>query len=424
MTDPNVESLTRLAVALAVGLLIGLERGWEQRRMAEGERVAGFRTFGLVGLLGASTVMVAPGEAVALAAVALALGVVAALGYYRQSRDPRGRSATGTVALLLTFALGAMAGRGYVEAAASAGVVVTLLLSVKPELHGLLQRIERKELLGTIRLLLISVVMLPVLPDRGFGPLRALNPYRLWWMVVLVAGVSYVGYLADRLWGSQRGRLLTGLFGGLASSTAVAWALSRRASTDPQHADSLAAGIVIASSVMFPRLLAIALPVAASLVVRLVAPIAAAALVGFAAGALLALRTRGEQSHGREPTMELRNPLDLSTALRFGLLLAVIMVVARAIGEWGGDRGLYLVAAAAGLADVDAITLSVAAMWSHGDVSTGGAVTAILIAAAVNTVVKSTIAVVVGGSRLGFRVALPMAASLAAGAAALALLPA
>jgi uncharacterized membrane protein (DUF4010 family) len=423
MTDPNIEMLTRLAVALAIGLLIGLERGWEQRRMAEGERVAGFRTFGLVGLLGAATVMLAREESLVTAAVALTLGLLAALGYYRRSGTPRGQSATSMVALLLTFALGAMAGRGHVEAAASAGVVVTLLLSVKPELHGLLQRIERDELLATIRLLLISVVMLPVLPDRGFGPWHALNPYRLWWMVVLVAGVSYLGYLADRLWGRERSSLLTGLFGGLVSSTVVAWTLSRRASTAPHHADSLAAGIVIACSIMFPRLLAILLPVAAALALRLAAPIAAAALVGFAAGAALEFRARGTRAHGREPAVRLRNPLDLSTAVKFGLVLASIMVAARAIGEWGGDRGLYLAAGAAGLADVDAIALSAAAMWSHGEVSASGASTAILIAAAVNTLLKSAIATAVGGARLGIRVALPMAASLTAGAVALALLP-
>jgi len=423
MTDPNVEMLTRLAVALAIGLLIGLERGWEQRQMAEGERVAGFRTFGLVGLLGASTVMLAPEGSLVTAAVALTLGLVAALGYYRRSRSPRGQSATSMVALLLTFALGAMAGRGYVEAAASAGVVVTLLLSVKPELHGLLRRIERDELLATIRLLLISVVMLPVLPDRGFGPWQALNPYRLWWMVVLVAGVSYLGYLADRLWGGERSSLLTGLFGGLVSSTAVAWTLSRRAVTDRHHADSLAAGIVIASSMMFPRLLAILLPVAAGLATRLAAPIAAAALIGFAAGAALERRASGARAHGREPVVRLRNPLELATAVKFGLFLAAVMLAARAISGWGGDRGLCLVAAAAGLADVDAITLSVAAMWRHGAVSLAGAATAIVVAAVVNTVLKAAIAAGIGGTRLGIRVALPMAASLAAGAGTLILLP-
>jgi uncharacterized membrane protein (DUF4010 family) len=423
MNDPNVQTLTRLVVALAIGLLIGLERGWEQREMAEGERVAGFRTFGLVGLLGAATVVIAEGGNLTIAAVVLVLGFIAALGYYRRSRTRRGQSATGMVALLLTFALGAMAGRGLLEAASSAAVVVTLLLSVKPELHGFLRRIERKELLGTIRLLLISVVMLPVLPDRGLGPWHALNPYRLWWMVVLVAGISYLGYLADRLWGGRRGSLVTGLFGGLASSTAVAVALSRRSPSSRRYSDSLAAGIVVASSVMFPRLFVVVLVVAAALARRLAAPIAAAALVGLAGAVALTVRQRGEPEQRGEESMRLRNPLDLSTAFKFGVLLTVIMVGARAVGRWGGDRGLYLAAGAAGLADVDAIALSVASMWSHGEVSASAAATAVLIAAAVNTLMKSAIAFVLGGGRLGVRVAVPLAVALTAGAVTAVLFP-
>ncbi|HSD11416.1 MAG TPA: MgtC/SapB family protein, partial [Candidatus Binatia bacterium] len=138
-----MEILIRLGVALAIGLLIGLERGWHQRDLAEGERVAGFRTFGLVSLLGAAAVVLGGDQGLVLAAIAAALGVVAGIGYLRVSRSQRGHSATGTVALLLTFALGAMAGRGYLEVASSAAVVVTLLLGVKPELHGLVRAIER-----------------------------------------------------------------------------------------------------------------------------------------------------------------------------------------------------------------------------------------------------------------------------------------
>lgn len=419
MTGPNLEMLTRLAVALAVGLLIGLERGWQQRELPEGERVAGFRTFGLVGLLGAGAAILAGEPPLLLAALALALGVIAGVGYYRGSRRQRGRSATGTVALLLTFTLGAMAGRGHLEAAASAGVVATLLLGVKSELHGVIRRIERVELLGTIRLLLISVVMLPILPDREFGPWQALNPYRIWWMVVLVAGVSYLGYFAQRIWGRNRGTLATGLFGGMVSSTAVAVTLSRRAAAGHRHRDTLAAGIVVASSMMFARMLVILAPVAPALIAPLAPPLAAAATVGLGAGAALALRSRGEEPQARESDVEVRNPLDLSTALRFGLFLAAVMVLSRGLEAWIGDRGLYLGAAATGLADVDAIALSAAAMAGRGDVTASVAAVAVLIACVVNTATKAVIAAALGGLALGIRVGVSMALSLAAGAAAL-----
>jgi uncharacterized membrane protein (DUF4010 family) len=175
MSDSNVEILIRLGLAFAIGLLIGFERGWAQRETPEGERVAGFRTFGLVGLLGALAVTIAPGDSWLLAALALAIGGLAAIGYSRLSEREHGRGVTGMIALLVTFALGALAGRGHLEASASAAVIVTLLLGFKPELHEVVRRIERQELLGTIRLLLISVVILPVLPDRGFGPWQALT---------------------------------------------------------------------------------------------------------------------------------------------------------------------------------------------------------------------------------------------------------
>jgi uncharacterized membrane protein (DUF4010 family) len=418
IVQQSLEMLSRLGVALAIGLLIGFERGWQQRNLPEGVRVAGFRTFGLVGLLGAAAVILAGDQALVLAAIAFALGVIAGIGYFHVSRRQRGQSATGTVALLLTFALGAMAGRGYMEAASSAAVVVTLLLGVKPELHGLVRSIEREELLGTIRLLLISVVLLPILPNRGFGPWQALNPYRIWWMVVLVAGVSYLGYFAKRFWGRERGSLVTGVLGGIISSTAVTLSLSRRAGGSRADHDALAGGIVVACSIMFLRLLAVVGPIAPSLVGPLAAPLGIAAAVGFAGGAVLAYRSRDARGRrgGRDP--ELRNPLDLASGIKFGLILAVVMFASRALTESMGDDGLYVVAAVAGVADVDAIALSAAAMSTQGQAANVTAVTAVLLAAAVNTATKSAFAWAFGGSELGLRVTVPMASSLAASAAA------
>jgi len=414
----SLEMLTRLGVALAIGLLIGLERGWHQRNLPEGERVAGFRTFGLVGLLGAAAVVLAGEQALILAAIAVALGIIAGIGYFRVSRTQRGHSATGMVALLLTFSLGAMAGRGYLEVASSAAVVVTLLLGVKPELHGLVRAIEREELLATIRLLLISVVLLPILPNRGFGPWQALNPYRIWWMVVLVAGVSYLGYFAQRIWGREGGYLVTGVLGGIVSSTAVTLTLSRRAGASRADLDALGAGIVVACSMMFLRLLLVVSPIAPALTRPLAAPLAVAATVGFAGGAVLAFRSRGERARRAERDVELRNPLDLASAIKFGFILAAVMFLSRGLTQSMGDNGLYLLAVLAGLADVDAIALSAAAMSTQGQATTGAALTALLLAAAANTVTKGALAWVLGRSALGLRVALPMASSLAAGAAA------
>lgn len=414
--DPTL--LERLGVALATGLLVGFERGWEQRAMSEGERVAGFRTFALAALLGACAAIVGEGAAGVLAAAGVGLGAVAALGYYRTSTRERGRSATGAVALLLTFALGAMAGRGLFVEAASAAVVVTLILGFKPELHGLLDRIDREELLATIRLLLISVVVLPVLPNQGYGPWQALNPYRLWWMVVLVAAVSYAGYFANRVCGREGGSVATGLVGGLVSSTVVSLTLSRRAAAERGHEDALAAGIVVASSIMFLRLMVIVAPVAPALLGALAAPMVAAGAVGLVLGGVLALRSRSERSSPAPPGIEHRNPLDLATAAQFGAFLALVMLASRGLGAALGDRGLYLVASVAGLADVDALALSAAALANDGTTTAEAAIAAMLVAAAVNTVVKAGITVAVGGVRLGARVSASLVAALAAGGAA------
>jgi uncharacterized membrane protein (DUF4010 family) len=411
--SPALDSLTRLGAALAIGLLIGLERGWEQREKSEGERIAGIRTFGLVALLGAVAVLIGADHWPVLAAMALGVEVIAAVGYYRASDHDR--SATGTIALLVTFALGALAGQGNLAVAAAAAVIVALLLGLKPEMHDLLRSIEREELLGTIRLLLISVVVLPVLPNVGFGPWHVLNPYRLWWMVVLVAGISYVGYFAKRIWGGERGALLTGLLGGIVSSTAVTLTLSRRAGGAEPGVGTLAAGILVASAMMFPRLLAIVAPVAPALFWPLVQPLTAAAFIGFVAAWILARRA-GAEPPPRQREAELRNPLELATAIQFGALLACVIVGSRALSAWIGPTGTIVAAAMAGVAEVDAIALSVADLSNSGAVAAPTAVGAVLTAAAVNTGIKVGIAFAVGGRRIGGMVAPPLLLALLAGA--------
>ena len=406
-------SLMRLAVALAIGLLIGLERGWERRELHTEQRTAGLRTFGAIGLLGGVTAQLGgdrPGPL--LAALAIALGIVLAVGYWRESEVDSDVSLTNAVVALVTYTLGALAGRGEALAASSSAIVLTLLLGFRPELHDLIRKIDRDELLATFRLLLISLVMLPVLPDRGYGAWGALNPYHIWWMVVLVAAVSYVGYFATRLLGAQRGILITGLFGGLASSTAVALSLARRAVVGLATPNLLAAGATIASAIMWPRIFLIVSAVDPMLGHLLAWPLGAATVSAVVASLVLSRMGRNEEQALAESgaTIKTANPLDLGTAVRFGLILAVIMVASRAASSWAGASGLLVVAGIAGLLDVDAISLSIATMYMHRLVDPAVAVSAILLAAAVNTLLKATMALVIGGTPMGLRF---MAASLA-----------
>jgi len=417
MSVDNVTILGRLAVALALGLLIGLERGWELRELPEGQRIAGLRTFGLISLLGGLTVLLAARpQGLYLAAVVVVLGALVALGYWRESVSGEYISLTTTIAALIAFGLGALAGTGQLTVAASTAVVVTLLLGFKPELHHLIQGIERQELLATLRLLLISVVLLPILPDKGLGPWQALNPYKLWWMVVMVAAISYVGYFGIKLLGSERGVLATGLLGGLASSTAVAVTLAHRGKDEPEMQDLLAAGVVIASATMFPRMIVLCFAILPALAQQLLWPLLSAGVVGFLAAAWYAWRgSRGKLSQGGEE-LKTTNPLELTMALKFGALLAVIMVLAHALRAWMGDSGLYALGAVSGLIDVDAITLSVASIAKHGETTVAIAAAVLLVPAAVNTAVKAALVTAICGARMGLRVTVALLASLLAGA--------
>jgi uncharacterized membrane protein (DUF4010 family) len=398
--------LTRLGVALAIGLMLGLERGWELRELHTAQRTAGLRTFGAIGLLGGVIAELAGDHGqMLIAAIAIALGIVLAAGYWRESEIDRDVSLTTSITALVAYSLGALAGRGELLPASSSAVVLTMLLGFRPELHSLIRAIDRAELLATFRLLLISIVLLPVLPNHGYGPWAAFNPYHIWWMVVLVAAVSYVGYFATRLMGAERGILITGLFGGLASSTVVALSLARRAKHDLLVPNLLAAGATIASAIMWPRIFLIVGAVDPELAQRLIIPLAASTIVAIAGALWLANRGRKEEktlaAGGQK--VPATNPLDLGTSIRFGIILTAIMVAARAASAWAGASGLLLVAGISGLVDVDAISLSVATMSNHRLAAPEVAIGAILLAAVVNTLLKPAMALVIGGAPMGLR---------------------
>lgn len=394
----------RLGIALAVGLLIGLERGWEARERAEGERIAGFRTFGLIGLVGGLCTLL--GSALGSAVVAagfLAVAGIFGIAHWHELRTSTNLSITSNIAALVTFGLGALAGHGAVEAAAAAGVVVTLLLGIKPELHGLLQRIERAELLATLRLLLISVVILPLLPNTAMGPWDALNPRQLWWMIVLIAGISYVGYFAIKLIGRRRGTILTGLLGGLISSTAVTVSFSRLARTQPSQQNIVLAGILVSTATMFPRTLAISAVIAPQLFINLAGPLLSAAVIIYSAGFIYARVATRDAPPDKAEVDTPQNPLNLKTALIFTLLLALVMILVRGTDAWLGEPGLYVLATLSGTVDIDTVTLSFGSMVRDDVVGAPVVAGAILLGAVANTIIKPGIALVLGNRYISLR---------------------
>jgi len=392
----RMELLIGLGLSLAIGLLVGVERGWQERDAPEGARIAGIRTFGLVGLLGGLWAVI--GEVLGMVLLGIAFAAIAALmitAHLQDVRTGRDVGVTTVVAALVTFALGALAVLGYTKEAAAGAVVTTALLSLKPVLHGWLRRIESLQLFAGIKLLLISVVVLPVLPDQGYGPWQALNPYQIWWMVVLIAAISFAGYVAMRAAGVRRGVLLTGLLGGLASSTATTVTLARlQRGTDLRAL--LAAGIVAASAIMFPRILLEVAVVNRALLAPLVFPLALMTAITVGSALWLARHSRTSTS---EPITQVRNPMELVPALQFGLFLALVMLLTRGLNEWLGERGLYLLAAISGVADVDAITLSLANL-ARGSNATDAMWRGIILAAMVNTVFKGVLATFIAGRAL------------------------
>lgn len=418
MTDLDV--FWRLGMALSIGLLLGLERGWHERAEAEGERTAGIRTFALTGLLGGvSAWLVGFTTPLVLAIGFLAMTALLTAGYLVKLRTRGDVGLTTEVALLLTFALGAASMLGPAEPAAAVAVVAALLLSMKARLHDWVSRMRAIELDSLLKLALISVVVLPVLPNAGYGPGATLNPYEIWWAVVIVAGLSFLGYLAIRLGGTDLGVLLTGLFGGLASSTSTTLALARLLKHRPEAAPIGAAGIVIAGSVTFLRVLLLVAIFQPSILALLTKPMIAMSAVGVSYALLIRLANRQAAAEGGALT-EVANPLDLKTAVTFGAVLAGVSLGVFYLERWIGTGGIYAGAAVAGLTDVDALTISVSKLVGE-DVAATTAANAIFIAISVNTAVKAGISLAVGNRRLGLMVLPAKAVMIVAGAATLSL---
>ncbi len=324
---------------------------------------------------------------------------------------------TTEMALLLTFLLGSLAVAESRLLAAAVAVVVALLLSLKARLHGALHKLNEAELSGVLKLLFISVVLLPALPNQGYGPWQAFNPYTTWWMVVLIAGIGFAAYVAIRLLGTRHGLMITALLGGIVSSTAMTITLARLDSGKMRHA--LAAGLLATSALMFPRVLLEVGVINRTLLPALLAPMLTAGLI-YAAGALFYYLRAGQQ-HDNAAEPPLKNPFELGPALRFAGLLVLILFLVEGAQRGLGDAGVYLIALLSGLTDVDAITLSLANS-ARTDLAEQVAVRGIFLAALSNSLVKGGLIVFIGGRALAMLTLPFMFSGLLAGLAVLWLL--
>ncbi len=408
----ELQNFKLLGITLAIGLLIGLERGWHTRDKGEGMRIAGLRTYGLFALLGGLWGVLAMQTDILLMGFAfLSLTLVLLIAYSKSLNKFEDYSITSMVASLITFTLGALTVFGHTMLTSATAVVITLLLGFKPLLHGWLNKLEQYELEATLKLLLISVVMLPILPDRSFDPWDTINPYHIWCMVVLIAGISYLGYFAIKIVGNRHGPVLTGILGGLVSSTAVTLNLARLSKTYPGMQNGLSAGILTACATMFVRTLVLVSIINPILFVTLFPALAVMSMVTYFLAFLLWQTMREFQ--GTEE-VKLENPFQLAMAIKFGVFLAIILLLSKLLKIYFGDMGAYFIAVASGIADVDPITLSMSQLSKEG-LAPSVAAQAILIAVSVNSGLKSIIALVIGDKALGLRVGLTLACAVVAG---------
>jgi uncharacterized membrane protein (DUF4010 family) len=424
------DSFFSLGIALSAGLLIGIER--EQSRTPEPERgsfVGGIRTYPLFALLGALSSLIRGVLSPWLPVLAfLTLAALVSISYANDVRTNRDRSLTTEVSSLVTFLLGALATSSdfaepvaeRVMLVAALSVVVTFLLSSKPRLRAFVERVSENDLYATVKFLIIAVLVLPLLPNRTVDPLGVVNPFEVGGLVVILASVNFAGYVASRTLGARRGLAIAALVGGLVSSTAVTVSLSERVRRESRLTPLAASAIVIASTVMLGRVLALVAVVDPSLVPPLAPSIASMAVVGVVASVIL--YRKATDGPGLAPgEVLLSNPFELGTAVRFGLVFAVVLVLSKAAEKYVGPSAIYATTAVAATTDVDAITLSTAHLTREGLAPSVG-VTAILVGTVSNTLTKGVLSRALADRALAKPVGLAFASMLlAAGLAVVAM---
>jgi uncharacterized membrane protein (DUF4010 family) len=402
---------------------MGLERGWRTREAAPGSRTAGIRTFAISGLLGGSfgAIAGAPGTALSPAgAILLTVGfatyaAVIAAFCYTENRADSTFSATTPIAAMLTFVLGAYALIGSMWVAAASGVAATAILAAREELHGWVAQITWPELRSGLVLLAMTCIALPVMPTDPVGPYGGVNPREVWIIAIVLACVSFLAYVAVKYFGA-RGALLAGALGGLVSSTAVTIDSARRAAAHEGPPDLLTASVAIASAIMFLRVIVIVAALKPTLLGIVAPALTCASLLAGGFAAYFAYSRHPGGNAGNAQPARFRNPFNLWSVVGFAILLAVVMVLSRAVGEGLGTAATILGAAVAGLADVDAITVSLTRL-TPAPLTAEHVAIAILAAVASDTVSKIGIGAAIGRGRFALQIAVVAAGCLLAGAA-------
>ncbi|WP_349962369.1 DUF4010 domain-containing protein [Rhizobium sp. ZPR3] len=410
----SIEPFERLGLALAIGAIVGVERHWRERDEGAGKRTAGIRTFMIAGMLGGlsglieQTLSVPPARyGLVIIAIFAIFSVIFALYQFRESIAEGNYSVTTVVTAMATFALGTLAVVGNTRLAAAGGVALVAILASREILHRFVRALSWNELRSAIVFLAMAIIILPILPMTPLGPFGGISPSGTWQLVVLLAGISFLGYVAVKALGQVRGELVSGAINGLVSSTAIA-VTNARLSAAGHSAALLAAGATAANAVSYLKVLLYIAILAPSIAGRLGASLVGGALVMAVFSLLFARNKTAEHvEHGA------RNPFELLSVLKTALLLVAVGFLARAAAVWFGESGLLVVSILSGLADIDAITVTVAGILDA--IGSEFAATALGAAVIANTMAKTAYALALGGRAYSGRFTLASVCALLAG---------
>ena len=398
----NIEIIYSLLVALAIGAIIGFEREWKTQSNTEKIYDAGLRTFAVVSFLGGLAAILSDViSPLILPSLALGLSFIIFISYRLSAKKSKDFGFTTEVTLLLVFAIGAFAAAGYKFEAVAFAAIIVALLRLKNKLHEYIKELEVEEVNATIQLLLLAVVALPLLPNEDLGPGAAINPRTIGILILLIAGISYFGYFSAKLFGTRLGILLTALLGGLTASTAVAVAFSRIAAKNKNISRALlGGGISLAAAMMPPRLLIMIGVLNFSLLPYISPVLITLTLIPLVAAVWIATRPR-YQTKISTP-LELKNPLQLDTAAIYGIALSLLFIIVYFAENYFGAVGIYALSALSGIADADAISITLAksAIPVGNKLSISIAANGILIVVFVNTLFKAVISQIIGGWEL------------------------
>lgn len=413
----------QFATAVLIGALLGIER--ERRKRAQSDvAIGGLRTFMMFSLAGAIGAWLSQQMAMPsiLLGVLLLISIPVTVGYVLSvRRNPDSLGLTTELAAITASLLGAMVMLGHRELAVALAVLVVAILAYKEPLHGIVNRLGSDDVYAGLRLLIATFIILPLLPRQAIDPWDALNPYSLWILVLLISSLSLVGYVATRLLGERRGIALSGVTGGLVSSTAITLAFARQSREQPMAgtAHALAGGILLSWCVMFARVVIEVILVNSQITEGVLIPFAAMSLASIAIALLLMQRSavRRQQALGSE-AITLKNPFSLTQAIKFAAFFAIVLLLVKFGETWLPKQGMYLLSALAGVSDVDAITLSMA-KYAHRQSVADIAINAIVIASLSNTLVKGGIVMALGSAELRKLMLFSTSAILATGGLAI-----